>query len=155
MVANTKTDALPSAVANKKDQALKYLAITFFISGIWDTVAGILYFTQIGSGKAINNPPTDRFYAIFLASFFFCFAYLQFLSALNIKRYLFNVGCLIFGRLFYVIQLAYFINFVQGFPEKMAFTAFIDTSFIILYLAFLIKSKIQIKYIFFPYRKSI
>lgn len=133
-----------------KNNALSMLALTFFASGIWDTIAGILYLTIIGSGKSVNNPPTDRFYAIFLASFFFCFAYLQFFSALSIKRYLFNVGCLIIGRLFYVCQLIYFIGFVTDFPKNMAFTAIIDGIFIILYIVFVVKARIRLKDIFLP-----
>ncbi len=133
-----------------KNKYLSMLALTFFASGMWDTIAGILYLTKIGVGKTINNPPTDRFYAIFLASFFFCFAYLQFLSAVNIKRYLFNVGCLILGRLFYVCQLLYFLFYVPEFPDDMTFTAAIDATFILLYLLFAAKANIRLKELFCP-----
>jgi hypothetical protein len=60
-----------------KSKPLKPLAITFFASGIWDTVAAFLYFFVIGSGRIIDNPPIDSFFAVFLGSFFICFAYLQ------------------------------------------------------------------------------
>ena len=82
-----------------KANTLKPLAVTFFASGVWDTIAGILYFFIIGTGRKISEPPVDPFYSVFLGSFFICFAYLQFLSAFNIRRYAFNVGCLIIGRL--------------------------------------------------------
>ncbi len=77
-----------------KSKSLKPLAITFALGGAWDTIAGFLYIFAIGTGRAIDNPPMHPFYAVFLGSFFICFAYLQFLSSLNIKRYAFNVGCL-------------------------------------------------------------
>jgi len=67
-----------------KKNALNYLAWTFAASGLWDTVAGFLFIFAIGTGRSIDNPPTHPFYAIFLGSFFLCFAYLQFLSAFNI-----------------------------------------------------------------------
>ncbi|MDD5021866.1 MAG: hypothetical protein PHR82_07060, partial [Endomicrobiaceae bacterium] len=75
---------------------LKPLAVTFFISGIWDLIAGVIYLFFIGNGRLIDNPQAHPFYCVFIASFFFCFAYIQFFSAFNIRRYLFNVGCLIF-----------------------------------------------------------
>ena len=65
---------------------LRPLAITFVASGIWDTVAGILYLFVIGSGRLIDDPHTHSFYSVFIASFLLCFAYLQFLSSFNIRR---------------------------------------------------------------------
>lgn len=53
-----------------KEKYLKLLAVTFFASGVWDTVAGFLYIFCIGTGRSIDNPPMDPFYAIFLGSFF-------------------------------------------------------------------------------------
>jgi hypothetical protein len=85
---------------NIKNKSLKPLAITFFASGVWDTIAAIQYLFVIGIGRKIDNQVIDPFYAIFLGSFFLCFAYLQFMSSFNIKRYAFNVGCLIIGELF-------------------------------------------------------
>jgi hypothetical protein len=102
-----------------KTKALKYLAFTFFASGIWDTIAGIMYLFFIGDGRKIDTPAVHPFYTIFLGSFFICFAYLQFLSAFNIKRYIFNVGCLIIGRVFYVVQLYYFIGFVEKISNNI------------------------------------
>lgn len=123
-----------------KQKSLKILAVTFFASGIWDTIAGINYLFFIGNGRKIDNPEVHTFFAVFLGSFFICFAYLQFLSALNIKRYIFNVGCLIIGRVFYVVQLYYFIIFIEGFPTTFWFTGIIDGTFVILYLIFAFRS---------------
>lgn len=129
---------------------LKPLAITFFISGIWDTVAAILYIFVIGTGRIIDNPPIDPFFAVFLGSFFLCFAYLQFLSAFNIKRYAFNVGCLIFGRVFYVIQLYAYMLFVDNFPATFWFTGIIDGLFVMLYIVFAFRGGLKFRNLFTP-----
>lgn len=134
----------------KNKKSLKPLAITFFISGLWDTIAAIQYFFFIGSGRVIDNPSVDPFFSIFLGSFFVCFAFLQFLSAFNIRRYAFNVGCLIIGRSFYVIQLYAFMIFVQGFPSTFWFTGIIDSLFIILYLVFAIRGGLSARDLFLP-----
>jgi hypothetical protein len=133
-----------------KTKSLKPLVITFAIGGIWDTVAGFLYIFVIGTGRSIDNPPMDPFYAIFLGSFFLCFAYLQILSSFNIRRYAFNVGCLIFGRLFYVIVLFYFMLFVNGFPTTFWFTRVIDGVLTILYIVFALKGGLGLRDIFLP-----
>jgi hypothetical protein len=135
--------------------SLKPLAIAFFASGIWDTVAAILYIFVIGTGRMIDNPPIDPFFAVFLGSFFLCFAYLQFLSAFNIKRYAFNVGCLIFGRAFYVVQLYAYMLFVVDLPSTFWFTGIIDGLFIILYIVFAFRGGLGMRELFLPYIKSI
>lgn len=129
---------------------LKPLAVTFFVSGIWDTIAAILYLFVIGTGRKIDNPPADPFYMVFLGSFFLCFAYLQFLSAFNIERYAFNVGCLIFGRLFYVIQLYAYMIFVHDFPSAFWFTGIIDGCFVILYIVFALYGGLGLQNLFLP-----
>jgi len=133
-----------------KNKSLKPLAITFFASGVWDTVAAILYFFVIGSGRIIDNPTIDPFFAVFLGSFFICFAYLQFLSAFNIKRYAFNVGCLIIGRSFYVIQLYAYMTFAKDFPSTFWFTGIIDSLFTILYLVFALRGGLRMRELFLP-----
>lgn len=133
-----------------KDRALKPLAITFAIGGIWDTIAGFLYIFVIGTGRVIDNPTMDPFYAIFLGSFFLCFAYLQILSSFNIRRYAFNVGCLIFGRLFYVVVLYYFMLSVKCFPTTFWFTGVIDGVLTILYLVFAFRGGLNFRFLFLP-----
>lgn len=133
-----------------KPKSLKPLAIIFFISGIWDTIAAILYTFVIGIGRIIENPPIDPFFAIFLGSFFLCFAYLQFLSAFNIRRYAFNVGCLIIGRAFYVIQLYAYMLFVVDFPTTFWFTGIIDGLFVILYFIFALRGGLNFRNLFLP-----
>lgn len=130
--------------------SLKPLAITFFVSGIWDTIAAIQYLFVIGTGRKIDNPDIDSFYAIFLGSFFLCFAYLQFLSAFNIKRYAFNVGSLVFGRIFYVIQLYVSMFFVADFPNTFAFTGIIDGCFVFLYIIFAKTGGLKLSELFVP-----
>ena len=133
-----------------KSKSLKPLAVTFALSGVWDTIAGFLYIFVIGAGRSIDNPPTHPFYAVFLGSFFVCFAYLQFLSAFNIRKYAFNVGCLIIGRLFYIIQLYCFIIFEPGFPPTFWFTGIIDGLFTILYIVFAYRGGLGMSELFLP-----
>lgn len=133
-----------------KANSLKPLALAFAVGGIWDTIAGFLYIFAIGTGRAIDNPPMDPFYAIFLGSFFLCFAYLQILSSFNIRRYAFNVGCLIFGRLFYIIVLYYFIFFVTDFPTTFWFTGVIDAVLTILYIVLALYGDLRIRNLFLP-----
>lgn len=137
-----------------KKNNLKPLAIVFFSSGIWDTIAAIQYFFFIGIGRKIDNPAIDPFFSVFLGSFFLCFVYLQFLSARNIERYAFNVGCLIIGRVFYVIQLYAFMIFVKDFPTTFWFTGIIDGSFIILYVVFAVRGGLRVRDLFLPKLKS-
>jgi len=133
-----------------KNKSLKPLALTFFASGIWDTVAASLYFFVIGSGRIIDKPLIDPFFSIFLGSFFICFAYIQILSAFNIKRYAFNVGCLIIGRSFYVIILYAYMVFVTGFPSTFWFTGIIDSLFTILYIVFALQGGLRLRNLFLP-----
>jgi len=132
------------------NKSLKPLAIMFFAGGVWDTVAAVLYFFIIGTGRAIDNPAIDPFFAVFLGSFFICFAYLQFLSSFNIKQYAFNVGCLIIGRSFYVIQLYVYMVFVANFPSTFWFTGIIDGLFTILYVIFAFRGGLGMRELFLP-----
>lgn len=134
-------------MANK---TLKPLAYTFFAGGIWDTIAAVLYFFVIGTGRKVDNPAIDPFFAVFLGSFFLCFAYLQFLSAFNIRRYSFNVGCLIIGRLFYVIQLYAYMVFAADFPSTFWFTGIIDGLFTFMYIVFAIRGGLRVNELFLP-----
>lgn len=134
----------------KKGDKLRPLAIIFMMSGLWDSIAGILYLFLIGSGRLIDNPPTDPFYSVFLGSFFICFAYIQFMSAQNIRRYAFNVGCLIIGRTFYVVQLYAYMLFATDFPSTFWFTGIIDAGFTILYLVLARSGGLTLRNIFLP-----
>lgn len=129
---------------------LKALSLTFALSGVWDFIAGLLYFFAIGDGRIISNPGTHPFYAIFLGSFFICFAYLQWMSAFNIRLYAFNVGCLIIGRVFYFVQLYAFMAFVNDFPATFWFTGIIDGVFTLLYIIFAVKAGIKSRDLFLP-----
>lgn len=133
-----------------KNRSLKPLALTFFASGVWDTVAAMLYFFVIGNGRIIDNLPIDPFFSVFLGSFFLCFAYLQFLSAFNIRHYTLNVGCLIIGRSFYVIQLYVFMAIVADFPFTFWFTGIIDGLFTILYCIFAFRRGLSLRDLFVP-----
>ncbi len=137
-----------------KSKSLRPLSLTFAASGVWDTIAGILYLFVIGTGRIIDKPTIDPFFSIFLGSFFICFAYLQFLSAFNIKRYSFNVGCLIIGRVFYFIILYYYMAFVVDFPSTFWFTGIIDGLFTLLYIVFAFRGGLTIRDLFLPELES-
>jgi hypothetical protein len=130
-------------------RSLKILAAIFFISGVWDAIAGIIYAFMIGT--VFTDPPVHRFYAIFLASFLFCFAYLQILSAFNLRRYLFVVGCVFIGRIFYVVLLYAYIFGVAGFPATFWWTGLVDLAWSILYLVIpFISEDIRLRDLFLP-----
>jgi len=136
-----------------KSRSLKALATVFFVSGLWDTFGGFYYSFFVGMGRSINNPSTHPFYALFIASFLFCFAYLQFLSAFNIRRYLFNVGVVIIGRVFYIVLLFAYILFVADFPTTFLPTGIVDSLWTILYIVLaLLSDEVRIKDLFIPYR---
>jgi hypothetical protein len=99
--------------------------------------------------RSVDSPPTHPFYAVFIASFLFSFAYLQLFSAFNIRRYLFNVGVVIFGRLFYVILSFAYILLVPGFPRTFLPTGVIDLGWSVLYIVLaLISSEVRFKDLF-------
>ena len=137
-----------------KSKSLKALAISFFASGLYDTFGGVYYSFMVGTGRSIDDPPTHPFYAIFIASLLFCFAYLQILSALNIRRYLFNIGVVIIGRIFYVVLLYAYMLFVTDFPSTFWLTGIIDLLWSLLYIVLTLTSdEIRLKDLFLPCRE--
>jgi hypothetical protein len=136
------------------EKSLKALAVVFFVSGLYDMFGGFYYSFLVGTGKSINDPQTHQFYALFIASFLFCFAYLQFMSAFNIRRYLLNVGVVIIGRVFYVILLFAYLFFVDDFPTTFLPTAIFDSLWTILYIVFaLLSDEVRLSNLFIPIRK--
>ena len=132
-------------------KSLRALAVTFFLSGTWDTIGGLIYAFMIGT--VFTEPPVHRFYAIFTASFFFCFAYLQILSAFNIRRYLFVIGCVFIGRIFYVVLLYAYIFGAAGFPATFWWTGLVDLAWSILYIVIaLMSEEIRLRDLFLPHR---
>jgi hypothetical protein len=130
-------------------KSLKALAIIFFLSGIWDIIAGFNYAFMIGT--VYTEPPVHRFYAIFLATFFLCFAYLQILSAFNIRRYLFIIGSVLIGRILYVVLLYAYIFGEPGFPSTFWWTGVVDISWSLLYIILtLINDEISLRDLFLP-----
>jgi hypothetical protein len=130
-------------------KSLKALAIIFFLSGIWDVIAGFNYAFMIGT--VYTEPPVHRFYAIFLATFFLCFAYLQILSAFNIRRYLFIIGSVLIGRILYVVLLYAYIFGEPGFPSTFWWTGVVDISWSLLYIILtLLNDEISLRDLFLP-----
>jgi len=125
--------------------------MTFFLSGVWDIIAGFVYLFMIGT--VFKEPQVHRFYAIFIASFLFCFAYLQILSSFNIQRYLLNIGCVTIGRIFYVVLLFTYIFGFPGFPRTFWWTGIVDLLWSILYIGLtLMSDEISLKDLFLPHK---
>lgn len=124
-----------------RSKSLRALAVVFFVSGLYDAFGGFYFAFSVGAGRSIDSPPTHTFYAIFIASFLFCFAYLQLFSAFNIRHYLFNVGVVIFGRLFYFVLLCAYILLADGFPRTFLPTGIIDLGWSVLYIVLVLMSR--------------
>lgn len=130
-------------------RSLKALAIVFFLSGVWDIFAGFNYAFMIGT--VYTEPQVHRFYAIFLATFFLCFAYLQILSAFNIRRYLFIIGSVLIGRILYVVLLYAYMLGEPGFPGIFWWTGVVDLSWSILYIVLALTSdEVRLRDLFLP-----
>jgi len=61
-----------------------------------------------------------------------------------------SIGCLIFGRLFYVVQLYASMILVDDFPSTFWFTGIIDGLFIILYFVFAMYGGLKLRDLFLP-----
>ena len=132
-------------------KSLRLLAVVFFLSGIWDLFATFVYAFLIGT--VFDEPPVDRFYALFIASFLFSFAYLQILSSFNIRRYLLVIGGVFIGRILYVILLFGYILTIPGFPATFWWTGVIDLIWSVLYLGITWRSpEIRIRDLFLPHK---
>ena len=138
-----------------KVKGLKALAVTFFVSGVYDAFGGFYYAFMVGVGRSVSSPPTHTFYALFIASFLLCFSYLQILSAFNIHRYLLNVGVFIIGRIFYFVILNAYMLFVADFPNTFWATGLIDLLWCFVYVLLTVRSdEIRVRNLFFPYRET-
>ncbi|HTY53543.1 MAG TPA: hypothetical protein VMB35_10180 [Methanomicrobiales archaeon] len=132
-------------------KSLRPLAVVFFLSGIWDLFATVVYAFLIGT--VFMEPPVDRFYALFIASFLFSFAYLQILSSFNIRRYLLVIGGVFIGRILYVVLLLGYILTIPGFPATFWWTGVIDLLWSVLYLGIAWRSpEIHVRDLFLPYK---
>jgi hypothetical protein len=144
---------LGKEITMQKLRSTKALAAVFFASGLYD-LGGFFYFALlVGANRSIDDPPTHPFYAIFIASFLLCFAYLQLLSAFNMRRYLLIVGSVILGRLFYVVLLFACLSFLADFPATFLPTGIMDLVWSTLYLVLAwISDEVRVKDLFLPHR---
>ena len=130
----------------------KPLAWVVFLSGVWDLFAALVYGMLVGT--VITNPPVDRFYALFIASFLLCFGYLLIGISFNVRRYLFAIGVVIIGRLLYVILLFSSIFYRGGFPVTFWWTGIIDIFWVAGYLVFTHNCGIPVRDLFLPARQE-
>jgi hypothetical protein len=137
-----------------ESKSFRALTTVFFLSGLWDIIAGFFYAFMIGT--IFTDPPIHRFYAIFLSTFFFCFAYLQILSSFNMRRYLFIIGAVTIGRVLYFALLFAYILGNAGFPSTFWWTGVVDLCWSILYISLTIKSgDIKLRELFLPKKGDI
>jgi len=69
--------------------------------------------------------------------------------------YLFNIGVVIIGRIFYVVVLYAYMLFVTDFPNTFWATGIIDFLCSALYIVLtLISEEIRVRDLFFPYREA-
>ena len=129
-------------------KSLRASAIIFFLGRLSDTIGGVIFAVF---GTASIEPPTHRFYALFLASSFFALPTCQILSAFNMRRYLLSVGCVFIGRIFYLVLLYAYIFGVAGFPNTFSWTGLVDLSWSILYVVItLMSDEIRSRDLFLP-----
>jgi lipid-A-disaccharide synthase-like uncharacterized protein len=74
-------------------------------------------------------------------------------ACLNVRRYAFNVGCIIFGRMFYVIQLIAFTILRGSLPSPFWFGAMIDTALVVSYASLAVRGGLHIRDLFLPQRE--
>jgi hypothetical protein len=135
----------------QKLKSTKTLAMVVFVSGMFDLAGGFYYAFLVGIGRSIESPPTHPFYAILIGSFLCCLAYLQLLSAFNIRRYLFIIGAVMISRIFYAVLLFAYLVFVPDFPTTFLPTAILDLTWAMIYIVLsVISDEIRFKDLFIP-----
>ncbi len=138
-----------------KLKGTKVLATVLYISGTFDIFGGIYFSSLVGTGRSITNPPTHPFYAVLIASFLFCFGILQYMTAINVRRYLLNIGIVTLSRLFYAILFFSYFLFAEDFPSTFLPTAIADVIWVIFYIVIISMSKeLHFKELFLPKRMN-
>ena len=147
------SDWMRKEITMQKSKSTKALAVAFFASGMFDLGGGFYYLFLVGIDRSIDSPPTHPFYAILIASFLFCLAYLQLLSAFNIRRYFLIIGAVIISRVFYAVLLFAYLFSVPDFPTTFLPTAILDLAWTMIYIVLtLISDQVRFRDLFLPYR---
>ncbi len=137
----------------KKLDSINVLKTILIISGVFDMFGGFFFLLLVGSNKSISNPPTDPFYAILIATFLFCLAYLQITTSFNIRRYFFNIGVVTLSRLLFVALFLYSFLSIEGFPIVFLPTAMADLIWAVLYIVLTLRSdEVRFRDLFLPNR---
>ncbi len=136
-----------------KFKSINTLRTVLTASAIFDMCGGIFFILLVGTGKSITNPPTHPFYAILIASFLFSLAYLQFMSAFNIRRYLLNIGVVTISRILFVILFFSYFLFLEDFPITFLPTAIADLIWSVIYIVItLLSDEVRLRDLFLPKR---
>ncbi len=135
----------------KKLKSINTLAKVLFISGIFDIFGGVFFILFVGTGRIITNPLTHPFYSILIASFLFCFGYLQIISSFSIRHYLLNVGVVLLSRVFFGILFFSCLIFVNDFPITFLSTAIADLIWATFYIILaLLCDEVRFRDLFLP-----
>ncbi len=137
-----------------KLKSINTLEKFLFISGAFDFFGGIFFLFLVGTNRSITNPPTHPFYAILIASFLFCIAYLQIMSAFNIRRYLLNVGVAILSRVFFGILFFSCLLVINDFPTTFLPTVIADLIWVTIYIILVsLSDEVRFKDLFLPVKR--
>jgi len=131
--------------------SLKTLSSVIFGSAIFDLFGGFYFILLVGVGKQIADPPTHTFFAVLLGTFLICFAYLQFMTARNIKRYFVCIGVALLSRIFYVFLFAYYYLVAQVNLTAFLPTAIADFLWVILIVVLVaLNREVSLKELYVP-----
>ncbi len=132
-------------------KSIKTLKNVVIANGIFDLIGGLYFILLVGAEKSITNPPTHPFYAMLIGTFLLAFAYLELMSARNIKKYLLNIGVVLLSRIFYVVLFFGMLIVETDFPTTFMPTAIADMMWAILIILLTILSdQISLKDLFLP-----
>ncbi len=135
----------------KEKDTLKSLKIILRAGSTWDLAGGIIFLLIHGLLLVKLTPPIYPFYSIVIGLFLFVLAYIQFLTACNIKRYCANIGIVIFLRSAYAFTVLLYSLLRETLPAQFIFIAIVDTVFTLLQIYYAYRATdIKVRNLFFP-----
>ncbi len=121
-----------------KRDPITLLPFVLIASGVFDVIGGIAF--TVGFDRVISQPSTHPFYAGMIATFLFSMAFLQFVAARNVRRYVVAVGVVTISRVLFGVLFFAFLLAVDGFPQNLLPTAIADIVWSLIYIGILLRS---------------